>query len=300
MQRAGRVVGRALVEQADVGLVLEPLAQLAHQARLADPGLARRAAPPGPRRPWPAASGAAAARSPPRGRPAASGPRVWRASKRPSARPSPATRHAASGSAKPLRRCGPRSSSSNRPPTSRRVAWLITTAARLGQRLQARRQVRRLADHRLLLRRALADQVADHDQAGRDADPGRERRARRAARSRPTASTSCEPGAHRPLGIVLVRLRPAEIGQHAVAHELGDVPLEAARSPRRRRPDRRASPRACPRGRAAPTSSVEPTRSQNSTVSCRRSAARGAASGSRCASLSGRASSAIARRSFLR
>ena len=32
---------------------------------------------------------------------------------------------------------------------------------------------------------------------------------------------------HRPLGVVLVRLRPAEIGQHAVAHELGDVAVEA-------------------------------------------------------------------------
>ena len=57
-------------------------------------------------------------------------------------------------------------------------------AARLRQRLQPRRQVRRLADHRLLLRRALADQLADHDQAGRDADPRRERRSRRRRVSR--------------------------------------------------------------------------------------------------------------------
>ena len=45
-------------------------------------------------------------------------PAVWRASKRPSARPSPSTRQAASGSAKPLRRCGPRSSAR----TGRRAA----------------------------------------------------------------------------------------------------------------------------------------------------------------------------------
>ena len=32
-----------------------------------------------------------------------------------------------------------------------------------------------------------------------------------------------EPGPDRPLGLVLVRLRPAEIGEHAVAHVLGDV-----------------------------------------------------------------------------
>ena len=35
-------------------------------------------------------------------------------------------------------------------------------------------------------------------------------------------------GAHRPLGIVLVRLRVAEIDQHAVAHVLGDKAVEAA------------------------------------------------------------------------
>ena len=41
----------------------------------------------------------------------------------------------------------------------------------------------------------------------------------------------CQPRPHRPLGLVLMRPRPAEIGQHAVAHELGDVALEAAITP---------------------------------------------------------------------
>ena len=36
----------------------------------------------------------------------------------------------------------------------------------------------------------------------------------------------CEPGAHCPLSIVLVRLGPAEVGEHAVAHELGDMTFE--------------------------------------------------------------------------
>ena len=40
----------------------------------------------------------------------------------------------------------------------------------LGQRLQPGREVRRLADDRLLLRRAGADQVADDHQPGGDAD----------------------------------------------------------------------------------------------------------------------------------
>ena len=37
-----------------------------------------------------------------------------------------------------------------------------------------------------------------------------------------------QPGAHRPLRIVLMRPRIAEIDQHAVAHVLGDEAVEAA------------------------------------------------------------------------
>ena len=43
---------------------------------------------------------------------------------------------------------------------------------RLGQGLQARRQVWRLADDAALLRVLRSDQVADHDQPGGDADTG--------------------------------------------------------------------------------------------------------------------------------
>jgi hypothetical protein len=46
---------------------------------------------------------------------------------------------------------------------------------RLGEALQAGCQVGRLADHRLLLRRPRADQVADDDEPGRDADAHRQR-----------------------------------------------------------------------------------------------------------------------------
>ena len=46
--------------------------------------------------------------------------------------------------------------------------------------------------------------------------------------SRPTASITAKPGAHRALGVVLMRLRIAEINQHAVAHVLGDKPAKAA------------------------------------------------------------------------
>ena len=47
-------------------------------------------------------------------------------------------------------------------------------AARLRQLLEAGGEVWRLADDRLFLCRALADQVADHHPAGRDPDPGAE------------------------------------------------------------------------------------------------------------------------------
>ena len=100
-----------------------------------------------------------------------------------------------------------------------------TTRSRLGKRLQAGSEVRRLADHRLLLRGSLADQVADHDEAGRDADPSCQRAGLWKAQPRDRGGGR-EAGADCPLGRVLVRLGPAEIGQHAVAHELGDVALE--------------------------------------------------------------------------
>ena len=99
--------------------------------------------------------------------------------------------------------------------------------ARFGQRLQPRREVGRLSDHRLFLRGTLADQIADHHQPGSDADP----------HLQPHRRDGVEPGhllhqlqcrAHRALGIVLVGPRIAEIGEHAVADVLGDKPAAAA------------------------------------------------------------------------
>ena len=81
--------------------------------------------------------------------------------------------------------------------------------------------------HRLLARGPLADQVADHGDAGGDARP----------RLKPHFKMKVEPThlldqlqrrAHRPLGIVLVRDRPAEVGEHAIAQVLGDMAFEAA------------------------------------------------------------------------
>jgi hypothetical protein len=87
--------------------------------------------------------------------------------------------------------------------------------------LQACREIGGLADHRLLLRRALADQIADDDKPGGNAD----------ADGEPLRSTGLQarhrrcyfqPGPDRPLGVVLMRPRIAEIGQDPVAHVFGD------------------------------------------------------------------------------
>ncbi len=97
--------------------------------------------------------------------------------------------------------------------------------AGLGQSLQSCGQVRRLADHRLLLRGALANQIADHDEPGGDADAHLQRVGGGNAAHR---LDHREAGAHRPLGIVFVGARIAEINQHAVAHVFGDEAVEAA------------------------------------------------------------------------
>jgi hypothetical protein len=98
--------------------------------------------------------------------------------------------------------------------------------ARLGHLLQPGGEVGRLAGDRLLLRRAPPDEVADDDKARGDADPGRKRLAL-AGPDPADRDRRREPGPDRPLGGVLVRPRPAEVGEHAVTHELGDVPPEA-------------------------------------------------------------------------
>jgi hypothetical protein len=89
------------------------------------------------------------------------------------------------------------------------------------QSLQARGEVGGLADHRLLLRRAFADQIADHDKPGCDADADGKRHLSTGHQAR---HRRCyfQPGPHRPLGVVLVRPRIAEIDQHPVAHVFGD------------------------------------------------------------------------------
>jgi len=98
--------------------------------------------------------------------------------------------------------------------------------ARLSQLLKAGGEVRGLADHRSLLGLTRANQLADHDQARCDPDPGGERCTilglQAANRVR-----QFESGLHGPLGVLLMRGGPAKVGEQTIAHVLGDVSLPA-------------------------------------------------------------------------
>ncbi|MGA7489125.1 MAG: hypothetical protein WBW74_19555 [Xanthobacteraceae bacterium] len=96
----------------------------------------------------------------------------------------------------------------------------------LGDPLQARREVRSLADDAALLRIPRSDEVANHDHPGRNADTHLQRRAGRGCELGDCRDER-EPGLHGALGIILVGVGIAEIGEHAVAHVLGDEPAVA-------------------------------------------------------------------------
>ena len=120
----------------------------------------------------------------------------------------------------PLTSTGPRSPYSKRPARG----CGDDDRVRLGQGLQPGGEVRRLADDRLLLRRTLADQIADDHQPGGDADPRFECGGFDIEAS--DSVDDVQPRPDRPLGIVLMRARVAEIDENAVAHVLGDEAIE--------------------------------------------------------------------------
>jgi hypothetical protein len=99
--------------------------------------------------------------------------------------------------------------------------------AGIGEALQPRREVWRLADDISLLRRALADQLADYDKAGRDANPHLRLRRRRCCHGEAgNRVEDRQAGLDRQRCIVLMSLRVAEIAEHPVAHVFGDVAAE--------------------------------------------------------------------------
>ena len=93
--------------------------------------------------------------------------------------------------------------------------------------MQARRQVRRLANNVAFLRVAFADQVASHHLSGRDAHPHGERRGALARIQSADRLDQVESRTDGPLGVVFVRPRPAEISQCPVAHVFGEIALPA-------------------------------------------------------------------------
>ncbi len=100
-------------------------------------------------------------------------------------------------------------------------------AAGIGQNLQPRREVRRVADDAALARFALAHQFADDDATGRDAGPNLQRRGA-IMPERGDRVDQSQARARSALGIVLVSPGIAEIDQCAVTHELGDMAVETS------------------------------------------------------------------------
>ena len=100
-------------------------------------------------------------------------------------------------------------------------------ACRMRRALQPGRQIGRVADDAVLLGLSRADQVADDHEPRRDADAYMQGRAGGGLQLRRRLDDR-KAGPHSALGVVLVRLRIAEIGEHAVAHVFGDE--AAARS----------------------------------------------------------------------
>ena len=98
-------------------------------------------------------------------------------------------------------------------------------AVRLGDPLQTRRQVRRLADDAALLRLSSSDQVADDNEPRGNADAGLQGSIRLEVGYR---RNQLQRRANRPLGVVFMGLRIAEIHQHAIAHVFRHEPAEAA------------------------------------------------------------------------
>src|SRR5262249_22376559 len=99
----------------------------------------------------------------------------------------------------------------------------------LGQGLKTGCKVRRLPDHSALAQCTLVAEVADHYQAGRDADANRERFPG-ARLELGNGGNDIEPRPHGSLSIVFVREGIAEIGQYPVAPELSEEAVIGSRN----------------------------------------------------------------------
>ena len=228
IERAAGVEGRAEVVQVDARLLLQLLAQALDEARLADPGLARQQ-----HHLALAVLGLAPARqqhtdlvlAPDQGRqPARRGGLEARGAGR-LAHPVHRDRRAHAPD-----RQRAEVVADEQALDQAIGAGADHDAAGLGQVLQAGGDVGRLADHRHRVAALAGADVAHHHEPGVDADPDRQLDARLRHRivQRGDRLDHAEPGADRPLGVVLVRPRIAEIRQDAVADVVADMAAIAA------------------------------------------------------------------------
>src|SRR5262245_38556424 len=105
-------------------------------------------------------------------------------------------------------------------------SWPDHHLVRSGEGLKSGGQVRRLADHRLLLSCTLADEVAHYHLARGNADADRQCVAICGAQPA-DGLWQLDPRPDRALGVILVRLWVAEVHEHAVAHVLGNEAVVA-------------------------------------------------------------------------
>ena len=97
---------------------------------------------------------------------------------------------------------------------------------RLGESLQPGGEVRRFADHRPFLGGADPDEVADHDQPGRDSDTDPQHLLR--DHEVPDSVHDGKTGPNSALSIVFVCRGIAEVHEYPVAHVLGEKTVKAA------------------------------------------------------------------------
>ena len=106
----------------------------------------------------------------------------------------------------------------------------MTTLPGSARVVQACREVGRLTHDTALVGFAGTDKIAHNDEACGNPDPHPSLPPRR-NRHQPRGRHNFQTRANRPLGVVLMCLRVAEVSQYPVAHILGDKAIEAAHHP---------------------------------------------------------------------
>ena len=99
-----------------------------------------------------------------------------------------------------------------------------------GQGLEPCRQIRRLSDDGMFARDSAPNDIANYDQARGNADAGFERLPVRTLYLA-EAVDNRECGINRTFRCILLGLRITKIGEHTVAHELGDESVEPSDCP---------------------------------------------------------------------